>query len=89
VTWCNAWLRAIRGDIVSDWKIENGTFFLDATIPANSTAEVWLPAVAPLVTESGLPAGASDGVKLLRSKDGCAIFEVGGGTYRFAGPMAK
>ena len=31
------------GKIISDWKIENGTFFLDVVIPPNTSAQIILP----------------------------------------------
>ena len=36
------------------------------------------------VTESGLSAARSEGVRFLRMEEGYAIFEIGSGIYRFA-----
>lgn len=72
------------GRIASSWKREAGAFALDVTIPANTTATVWVPAAsAASVTEGGLPAGNSRGIKFLRMDGAAAVFEVGSGSYAF------
>lgn len=35
--------RSIHGDIVSDWRIEDGVFKLSVTVPAGTSASVFLP----------------------------------------------
>jgi len=37
-----------------------------------------------LVQEGGRPAAQSTGVQYVRIQDGCAVFAIGSGTYRFA-----
>jgi hypothetical protein len=84
VTWAKASYNSIRGKIVSDWKRDDGKFILDVTIPANTTATVFVPAKsADEVLESGKPAAQSDGVKFSREEDGRAIFEIASGSYEF------
>jgi alpha-L-rhamnosidase len=79
--------QSIRGRIASAWTIKDGTMTLDVTIPANVTATVYVPAAdAASVTESGKPAATAEGVKLLRSEAGQAVFAVQSGSYRFAAP---
>ena len=43
VTFAKATYQSVYGEVVSDWKIENGVFKLNVTIPANTTATVYLP----------------------------------------------
>ncbi|NLL83838.1 MAG: family 78 glycoside hydrolase catalytic domain [Lentisphaerae bacterium] len=43
ITWARGELRSRYGKIVSHWRIEDGKFHLDVTIPANTTATVTLP----------------------------------------------
>ena len=65
--------------------MKDGTFTLDITMPANTTATVYVPAAdAAAVQESGKPAAESEGVKLLRAGGGEAVFEVQSGNYRFS-----
>ncbi|HEY3413021.1 MAG TPA: glycoside hydrolase family 78 protein [Armatimonadota bacterium] len=87
LTHARATYDSIRGRIVSVWSTEAGRFELNVTVPANTTAEVWVPAAAAdQVTEGGKAAVSAEGVKLLRQEDGCAVFEVGSGTYTFVAP---
>ena len=82
--------QSIRGFIASKWAINGGTLTLDVTIPANVTATVYVPAAdAAAVTESGKPVAAAEGVRLLRSEAGQAVFAVESGSYRFAAPANK
>jgi len=72
------------GAIASSWKRDGGAFTLDVTIPANTTATVWVPARdAAAVTESGSPVSAAKGVKFLRAEPGAAVFEIESGAYSF------
>lgn len=76
---------SIRGPIRSSWRLQDGRFSLEAELPANTTAMVYVPAAAAeSVTESGQPAVNAPGVRFLRMEEGCAVFQVGGGRYRFA-----
>ena len=84
VTWAKASYHSIRGKIVSDWKRDGDKFTLKVTIPANTTATVFVPAKsAGDVTESGRPASQSSGVKFLREANGRAVFAVESGEYEF------
>jgi hypothetical protein len=84
ITWVRAQFNSIRGKIVSDWKREGDKFALKVSIPANTTATVFVPAKTYAgVTESGKPASQSRGVKFLREENGCAVFEIGSGIYDF------
>jgi alpha-L-rhamnosidase len=57
---------------------------LDASIPANTTATIFVPAKdAASVTESGQPAARAEGVTLLRTEPGLVVFHVGSGSYQF------
>jgi alpha-L-rhamnosidase len=84
LTYAGATYNSIAGKIESHWKIVRDTFTLEVTVPANTTAAVYVPAKdAETVLESGWPAGAAEGVRFLRMHAGNAIFEVRSGHYRF------
>ncbi|HLK55930.1 MAG TPA: family 78 glycoside hydrolase catalytic domain, partial [Chthonomonadaceae bacterium] len=86
LTWAKATYDSLRGPIASDWKLDNGTFAWKVTIPANTTATVYVPASdAASVTESGHPADQAEGVRFLRMEDHCAVYELGSGEYTFTG----
>jgi alpha-L-rhamnosidase len=76
--------KSINGKIVSDWRIKGDTFTLNAAIPANTTATVYIPTKnIESVTEGGRPASEAEHVDFLRMDDDNAVFEVGSGNYRF------
>ena len=84
LTWARASYDSIRGKITSDWKRAGGKFTLNVTIPANTTATVFIPAAsAETVTEGGKPAAQSGGVKFLRMENDRAVFEIESGAYTF------
>jgi len=75
---------SIHGRIASGWKLENDQLTMSVTIPANTTAVIYVPAEdASQVTESGNPATDSEGVRFLRMEKDRAVFEVTSGTYVF------
>lgn len=79
-------LRTVMGEIVSNWKVQNG-LVQEITIPPNATAIVYVPAIdVGQVTESGRPAPQAKGVHFLRLENGYALFSVGSGSYQFASP---
>ena len=84
VKWTRASFDSVRGKIVSNWQRDGDRFTLEVTIPANTTATVFVPAKsADAVTEGGQPAAQSPGVKFLRMENGRAVFAVESGKYEF------
>ena len=80
--------KSIHGKIVSDWRIKGGRFTLNVTIPANTTATVYVPAKdIESVTEGGKPAAKAGAVSLLRTEDDRVVFAVGSGNYRFVSKL--
>ncbi len=76
--------RSVRGVIKSEWEIKGDQLHLAVAIPANATAEVYVPARSVGgVTENDQPARRSRGVRFLRMEKGCAVFGVGSGSYHF------
>ncbi|QKJ28523.1 family 78 glycoside hydrolase catalytic domain [Mucilaginibacter mali] len=80
----NASYHSIHGMVKSSWKKDGGRFNWKISIPANTTAMVYVPAKsAAAVMESGQKAATSKGVKFIRMENGRALFEVGSGDYVF------
>ena len=66
-------------------RLDYGRTGLDVTLPANTTATVYIPATgAAAVQEGSGPAAQAEGVKFVRQEGGSAVFQVGSGTYRFS-----
>ncbi len=90
IGWVSASYDSIHGPIASRWKRSAEGFALEAVIPANTQATVYVPAGSPEgITESGRPVRSAKGVKFLRMEDGRAVLEVASGVYRFRSSPRK
>jgi alpha-L-rhamnosidase len=78
MTSAHAEYDSIYGQIVSDWQgTPAGPFSLSVTIPANTSAKVFLPVIAGAhLTEDRTPIEA-------RTEGGSFVVEVGSGLYNF------
>lgn len=54
MTWARSSHKSVYGEIASDWKKENGTFYLKVRIPCNTSAAVILPDGKQYETGSGI-----------------------------------
>ncbi len=87
LTWARGAYRSLHGRIACAWRVDAGRLTIDVTIPANTTATVYVPAAdAEQVQESGRPASTADGVRFLRADDGAAVYAVAAGRYTFTAP---
>ncbi len=75
LTFAKAKYRSIYGEIVSDWRIENGTFKLSVTVPPGTTATVFVPGEGPVRTQVQRTPSAGE--------TGNRSFEVAPGTHSF------
>lgn len=67
---------SLHGPVTTDRKTEKSRFHLAVGLPVNTTAEVWIPSArAEDVTRPG--------ARFPRRDDGCAVFVIGSGQYRF------
>jgi len=90
LTWVNANYDSVHGRISSEWRQAAGQFDLRITIPANTTATVYLPAKDfESITESGKPVAQANGVSFLRRENDRVVLEVGSGTYQFASKIGR
>ncbi len=88
VTWAKGHFDSPYGRIVSNWKREGRKLTMEVTIPANTTATVFIPAKdATSVRESGKPVAKAEGVKFTSRENGTVVFEVGSGTYTFVSEL--
>ncbi|MFD8417987.1 alpha-L-rhamnosidase [Streptomyces sp. NPDC059466] len=77
VTSARATFTSVYGPVSTEWHLRSGRFALTCTVPPNTTAEVWIPAVGPRAV-------SHDHGTFLREEDGCAVYRVGSGTHRFS-----
>lgn len=78
-------LKCMYGTIRSAWTLNDGSFDWIITIPANTTATIYIPTQEKSeVIEGGQPVQDSEGVTFLRMQDGCAVFSIVAGSYAFS-----
>lgn len=84
LTWADTSFRSIHGPIATAWKKEGNALSLTATVPANTTATLRLPASQnAAVTESGKPLEQAEGVQIVRRDGDTLVLMLGSGTYQF------
>ena len=85
LTWAKAWHQSLYGRIECHWERDGGTFTLSVSIPANCTADVWLPAgVVGRVVMNGKIVSCKR-----TSSSGRRVAKVGSGSYRFTCEMPR
>jgi alpha-L-rhamnosidase len=76
--------NSIHGTIKSELQNTVDKFRWLISIPANTTATAYIPAVSKdAISESGLPVSETEGVKFLRMEYGYAVLKIGSGKYEF------
>ncbi len=86
ITRVRALHRSGYGLVRSEWRYkDDGRISYTATVPANSTATLYLPVSRPTdrITESGKRVEKAEGVTFRGIRDGKAVMELQSGTYRF------
>lgn len=84
LTQAAASLDTYYGLVGSAWKSDNGQLSFDVQIPANTTADIYLPAAsADAVMEGGKALTSGEGIKVSGVKDGNVVIKVGSGKYAF------
>ncbi|MFC0274473.1 family 78 glycoside hydrolase catalytic domain [Metabacillus herbersteinensis] len=89
MTWAEGHYDSMYGRINSAWKVKNGTFTYSATVPANTTATVYIPSNnVKTIKEGGQPIAEAEGVTFVEFKDGKAVYELEAGNYDFRSIIA-
>jgi alpha-L-rhamnosidase len=93
LTHAEASLETVRGTASSGWKLNDGEFQLDITIPPNTSGKVHIPDLGyedVTVSESGSiiwdSNGGPGGIENITNgtkKDGYVTFDTGAGSYSF------
>jgi alpha-L-rhamnosidase len=88
LTWVKCHHDCPYGRIVSNWKRAGDKLTMEVTIPANTTATIYVPTKdVNTVTEAGQPVAQAKGVKFIGMKAGAAVYTVGAGTYQFSSTL--
>jgi hypothetical protein len=84
ITWADAVIESVHGEISSSWKITGNVFSLTVRIPANCRATIELPQIDPdKINENGIPVRTCENIKVLRSSGSRTFLETGSGEYNF------
>ncbi|MDD4990668.1 MAG: family 78 glycoside hydrolase catalytic domain [Paludibacter sp.] len=78
--------KSYYGSIKSAWVTRaDGNLSYTATVPANTTATLYLPLsdAADVVYEGSVPAQNAEGVTFVKKENGKAVYELKSGTYSF------
>jgi hypothetical protein len=82
--WAEATYKSVRGPISLRWDRNGDRFQLAATIPANASATVYLPAAqGAKVTEAGVDAANSPGIRFLGREAHRNVYAIESGSYSF------
>ena len=85
ISYVNADYNSIHGKISSHWQREGNNVKLDVTIPANTTALVYVPSPNKKeIFENGTVIGKHKDIKSISSDDGCTVVRIGSGPYKFS-----
>jgi alpha-L-rhamnosidase len=85
IDWVEADYDGPRGRIESHWRRRDGGIEMQVRVPANTTAELLIPAAGVAdVLEGDRPLAATPGIRVIGMRDGVVVVEVGSGRYRFA-----
>ncbi len=77
MTWAEGHYDSMYGRITSKWEAKDGQLIYEATVPANTSATLYLPAKSENAVQN------SDGCTLVNHENGKAIFQLKSGKYRF------
>jgi len=84
MTWAEGYYDSMYGRISSGWKVDGALLVYLATVPANTTATLYLPTTAAeSVKEGGKSALNARGVTFVRYENGKAVYTLQSGRYEF------
>ena len=84
LTMAAADLETYYGKLSSHWKVANGQLTYDIEVPANTTADIFLPAKnATDVQEGGKSVTGQNDIKVSEPENGVVKITVGSGKYSF------
>ena len=78
---------SIRGTIVSEWAFDEAGFTLNVTIPANTTARVYLPLLQNADSDKTKELAELEGATVLVENRQEVILNVPSGNYTFRVPL--
>ena len=90
IAWVKAHHDSLYGRIASEWSSSDGSFSWNVSIPANTTATVYIPCDDPnSVSEGGRPIGTIPEIAFIAFEDQRAIYAIASGNYHFTSKIAS
>lgn len=85
LTYAKAGVNTVRGQLQSDWTLNEGQGVFDIQVPVGTTAEIILPTNnKDQITCNGQPLSESlDGIHAVSNENGKVHIEAGSGNYKF------
>ena len=88
VTWVKAHYNSVHGKILSEWERDEDSFNLNITIPANSTASVYIPTKdITKIQEGGINVSLIKEIEFVKMEKESAVFKLGSGNYSFVSQL--
>ena len=88
MTYAKGYYESMYGKIGSGWKHENGMLTYSTTIPANTSATLYLPAKSiKEITEGGKKVKEGKGIHFVKFEKGKAVYELQSGSYEFSSKL--
>lgn len=84
LTFAEGKLETVKGTIAVSYRRQGNRLVMNVTVPANSTALLYLPARSVNgVTENGKKIASIDEISFLKAENGYVVLKVGSGNYQF------
>ncbi len=85
--WASGYYDSMYGRIKSEWHVEDGQLIYKTTVPANTTATLYLPADSESdVAEGSQLAYDAEGIEFVGLENGKAVYDLVSGSYEFSLP---
>jgi hypothetical protein len=85
LSWVKSSYQSPYGEIRSDWEKSGTTLKMNVTIPANTSALIYVPVEAGLVIkESGKDISGMKDIQVVGEENGRKVIQVGSGNYSFS-----
>jgi alpha-L-rhamnosidase len=84
MTYAKGFYDSMYGRIESSWKLEDGAYLYEVTVPANTTALLYLPSQRDgEILEGGIPVMHAEGISYVGYAGGKTVFRLKSGKYFF------
>jgi len=85
ITWVKTTYQSPYGEIRSEWEKSGTSVKMNVTIPANTTALVYIPfSSGSSIKESGIDISGIKDLQIIGEENGRKVVRIGSGTYSFS-----